>query len=152
MSDSEFAVQEVVVEVQFNARPETVWQSITEDIGAWWPRDCAVDPAATFRLDARLGGLMFEDAGDGEGTIWGTVTHVKRNVCMRLSAEIWPEFGGPARSIQRYDLTGGESGTTLRFTDTLFGKVTAKTGQSMKEGWEFLFGDALKRHVESRGT
>ncbi len=145
-----FAVRDVVVEVQITAPREKVWRTLTEDAGSWWPKDYYVQAeGSTFRIEPRVGGHMFEDYGDGEGTIWATVTQVKRPVALRLSAEIWPEFGGPARSIQHFDLKDQDDGTLLRFTDTLYGQISPKSLTSMDEGWQYLFGKAFKDYAET---
>ena len=126
-----------------------MWNVITEETGEWWPRDFYVNPeSTTVRIEARLGGHMFEDAGEGQGTIWGTVTQLKKFESPRLSAEMWPEYGGPARTIQRYDLSETEEGTMLRFTDTMYGRVSPSARKRMQDGWDYLMGKALKNYAE----
>jgi uncharacterized protein YndB with AHSA1/START domain/DNA-binding transcriptional ArsR family regulator len=148
-SAAAFDVQEVVVEVQINAPREKVWQTLTSEASLWWPKDYYVNAeGSTFHIEPKIGGYMFEDYGDGEGTIWATVTQVKKNESMRLSAEVWPEFGGPARSIHVYTLSDKDGGTMLRFADTMYGRVTAGTIASMTEGWNYLFGKAFKDYAE----
>ncbi len=50
-----------------------VW---TERIGAWWPRDHTVSgrPDVEVVLEPRLGGRIFERAGDGAEHQWGQIT------------------------------------------------------------------------------
>lgn len=145
-----FEVKEIVVEVVINAPREKVWQAITADTSSWWPRDFYVDPdAKSFHIEPRIGGHMFEDWGDGEGAIWATVTLVKKNEKLRLSSEVWPEYGGPARTIQCYDLSDADGGfTRLRFTDTMYGRILESSMASLNEGWNYLMGRALKEFVE----
>lgn len=147
---AQFEVKEIVVEVVIRASREKVWHAITADTSSWWPRDFYVgSDAKSFHIEPRIGGHMFEDWGDGEGAIWATVTLVKKHEKLRLSSEVWPEYGGPARTIQRYDLSDADGGgTTLRFTDTMYGRVTESSMASLNEGWNYLMGRALKDYVE----
>ena len=61
---------------------------------------------------------------------------------------MWPEYGGPARTIQRYDLSETEEGTTLRFTDTMYGAGSPSARKRMQDGWDYLMGKALKNYAE----
>lgn len=150
MEDSDFKVCETLVEVLIQAPREKVWQALVDDAASWWPKDYYVSAeGARFKIDARIGGHMWEDYGDGEGTIWATVTQCKKHEALRMSAEVWPEYGGPARTVQRYNLEDQDGGTLLRFRDTMYGRVTEGALKSMQAGWDYLLGKAFKDYVES---
>ena len=75
MTIVEFAVPPVVKAVSVRAAPAQAFDYFVRDLVHWWPLaqfhtgpdpvDCAIEP--------RAGGRVFERAGDGRETAWGTV-------------------------------------------------------------------------------
>jgi len=63
-----FEVHEIVQEVRLEATPARVWKALVEETSSWWHRDFYTgrNPRA-FHIEARLGGAMWEDWGDGQG-------------------------------------------------------------------------------------
>lgn len=140
------------------ATRDRVWKALTEEVGEWWPRDFYVNSDATFRLEPRLGGFLFEDLGDGAGFAWFQVTGFMPPNQLLLRGEISPPFGGPATSLLKWSLTEVEANdivandaaaTQLALTDCLFGVLDSKQQDSLSEGWEHIFGSCFKPFVES---
>jgi len=146
---SEFEVMEVVHEVEIGAPRERVWRAMTEEAGAWWHKDFFTGKAINFVIEAKAGGRVYEDWGDGQGFVWYTVTAAKKNEMLMLSGELFPKYGGPARLQDIWELTDTElGGTKLRLQEVVFGRVNEETKRNLEEGWKILMTDSLKPYVE----
>lgn len=147
--DRDFRTVDVQHELRIKAKPERVWQALTDEIAAWWPAKFYVGKAPVrFTLEPRVGGRVYEDWGDGEGALWATVASVRTGECLQWVGDIPAEFGGPARSITSFTLEPDKTGTLLRFRDTMFGAVSAVMQENMTAGWNFLLADCLQPYVE----
>ncbi len=139
---------EVSVEVKIEAPREEVWSALTEGIGRWWPRDFYVGKSPkTFVLEARPGGRLYEDWGDGAGVLWGQVVTYDPPATLDVAGQLFPAFGGPATTLVRWALTADGGATRVTLTDSVFGRVNEKTATSLEEGWRLLLG-ALKAFAE----
>ncbi len=145
----EFGVCEVALEVEIAAPPERVWKAFTEEIVAWWPTAFYTSPNPKgFVFEEKLGGRLYEDRGDGQGLVWYHVIELNKPGTIRLSGELTPEFGGPARLQTRIDFVPTETGTRFRLLDTIFGRLGASLQGNVTEGWKFLFEECFKPWVE----
>ena len=146
---SPFGVCEVALEVEIAAPPERVWKAFTEEIAAWWPTAFYTSPDPKgFVFEEKLGGRVYEDRGDGQGLVWYQVTELSKPERIRLSGDLTPEFGGPARLQTRIDFVPSGEGTRFRLLDTLFGRLGANLEQNVAEGWKLLFEGCFKPWVE----
>ncbi len=144
----EFGSIEALVEVSLSKPPARVWQALVDEAGSWWRPDFFQGAAKDFQIEARPGGRVFEDWGDGHGALWYTVTHADPGKLLALSGELAPEFGGPARVLTRFELEPDGDGTRVRLREYAFGRVDEKLGQSLEEGWRLLLEDGLKPWIE----
>ena len=146
-------VVEIVTEVQIDAPRETVWKILTDENTAWWHPDYFTDPRGAanggFHIEARLGGRMYEDWGDGQGLVWGHVVGLDRGSFLQIVGDSSPTWGGPSRNFQTYRLSDAGAGTLLRFENAIYGRVSESTRKSLDQGWQFLFEQALKPYCES---
>jgi uncharacterized protein YndB with AHSA1/START domain len=144
-----YDVLELELEVEIAADRATVWAALTDGAGAWWPQDFYSHPAPRdFRIEPRPGGRMWEDWGDGQGMLWATVTTVRNEELLELSGELTPAFGGPARTLQRFELVEADGGTTLKLSDCVYGSVSAALKGQLEAGWKALLEGGLKAHLE----
>lgn len=136
--------------VEIGATPERVFRALTHDIGAWWSKDFFVGGANTrrFVLDAKIGGSVYEDWGDGQGLEWYRVVAIKRNERLLLSGELFPDFGGPALLQEDFQLKSQDSGTLLTLKESVLGPIADGTVESLAQGWNFLLADCLKAYLE----
>ena len=143
---------EAALEVRIEASPERVWKAVTEKTTDWWPEGFYMgkDPKGMI-IEARPGGRMFEDGGEGQGLLWGTVIQVRANELLQFAGVLTPEFGGPAHLITTWKFSADGDATRLRVTDVAFGCVSEKTKASLEKGWKVLLHDSLKPHVERSG-
>lgn len=139
----------VAVEINIDAPKEMVWDAITDKIGLWWRKDFLTSSKAkSFKLEPKLGGMMYEDFGNGEGLVWAKVIGIDAPNVIQLRGNLAAEFGGPATSFLKIALVEKDKGCTLQLTDDLFGAVSENTKKSQTEGWKVIFGQALKSFVE----
>ena len=141
-----------VCEVTIDADAATVWRALVEETPEWWLKDFYSRAGAAFRIEARLGGRMFEDQGDGNGLIWGNVIGVDPRRSLDIQAYLTQDFGGPALSYLAIRLEESGSSTLVSVTDTIFGFPSEGTAGNMQEGWAMLFEQGLKAYVEGSKT
>lgn len=140
-------VAELTLEFDFDATPATVWRALTAELGAWWPASfymCQGPGPRGMTLEARPGGLMLEDAGGGNGMVWGTVLHVEHGATLVLSGS----YGSPLTWIGSYRVAAAGGGARLRFTEQMFGRVTAAELASKEHGWRFLYDGCMRAHLD----
>jgi hypothetical protein len=99
-------------------------------------------------MEPRVGGRVYEDRGDGNGSLWFTVTSIDPPESLHLIGHLTPAYGGPAQSMLELKIEPRDGGSVLRVADTLWGNLSDSTGRSIDEGWRMLFEDALKTYVE----
>ncbi len=144
---------------RFEIERTVVWDALVLEMHAWWLRDFMVNPeGVAFRIDPKLGGVMGEDWGDGQGIVWATVVELRRphrpsdgdaRAKLGLSGELMPDFGGPARTQHIFILEStGPSTTRLRFQDCVYGAVSESTAASLKEGWGLIL-DAFVGYLKA---
>lgn len=147
-----FKSLDIQLEVDIAAPPEQVWRSLTAGIGEWWPAKFYVGTTPKrFLVEPQVGGRVFEDWGDGEGAMFGTVTVFEPNKCLQWAGDMSAEYGGPARSVTTFRLAKGPHGnsTTLRFRDTPYGLLSDMALQGLQPGWTWLLTGCLKPWLES---
>ena len=144
----------VSVEIEINASVEKTWRHMIEDIGQWWRQDFLVCEASKgMRLEPRLGGLVFEETGNGGcGFAWGHIISFQPHFHLGYIAQIVPPWGGPAQSVVQITLKeSGGGGTQLTLTDSIIGHLSDDLVSSLDGGWRQLYGEGgLKSFVEAR--
>jgi len=149
MNDKKVATAQISFSVKLNASKNQVWKALTTDIGKWWGKDFCTSPnTKKFVLDAQIGGLMYEDAGSGQGLVWGMVIGVDKPNSLQIKGHLSAEFGGPAVSFQHFKLEEKGKTTELKFSDTIFGAIDDGFEKSLTKGWKDIFGKALKAYLD----
>jgi uncharacterized protein YndB with AHSA1/START domain len=151
MTDAgEFRALDVRLEVDIEASAAKVWESLTDSIGEWWPAQFYVGSAPKrFALEPYVGGRVFEDWGDGEGALFGTVIAYDVNRMLQWAGDMSADYGGPARTVTTFRLEETETGSTLlSFRDTPFGLLGDKVLEGLEHGWKWLLVDCLKPYLE----
>lgn len=149
MERLESSVFKYAFDVAIEAPPATVWRLLTTDIGSWWLKDFNSSPdTKSFRLEPKVGGRMFEDQGDDNGVLWGTVVQCDPPNRLQIQGAMFPDYGGPGTYHLSCQIEPTASGCVLKVTDAMFGYVSEEQVNSTKEGWELLFGTHLKEAAE----
>lgn len=150
MEVAQFRALDIQLAVEIAASPAVVWRSLTAGIGDWWPAKFYVGAAPKrFALECHVGGRVYEDWGDGEGALFGTVVVFQENSFLQWAGDMSAEYGGPARSVTSFRLKPGPEGRTiLSFRDTPFGLLREDAIEGLEQGWRWLLSDCLKPFLE----
>jgi len=141
-------VEQVELEIEIAATPERVWKSLVEETTFWWPKDFYTSAKTkAFWIEPRLGGLMYEDWGNGEGLVWFRVFGMETAVSLHLEGCMAPPYG-PAHTLLKLELVKSGRGTVLMVSDSTIGAPGHCDG-SKADGWRQVFEDGLKKHVEA---
>ena len=138
----------VIVEVVLKIPPRRAWRALTRDVDRWWPREFLSPKATRFVVEARPGGLVHEVAGKGEGLVWYRVVGVEAPRRLQLSGDLFPAYGGPGHLFTTFTLEPVKGGTRLRLEEVAFGRVHAKTGRALRDGWRTIFEKHLRPWAE----
>ena len=132
--------ERIEFEVPIAAARATVWECMIDRIADWWRKDFYVHPEATIVLEKKVGGLMYEDTGDGHGFVWYVVHGLEKEKSLYLIGHMRPPYGGPTTSMLIITLEDAPNGTTLlKLSDCEMGRVSEKHTKSLDEGWRLLF-------------
>jgi len=140
----------VELEINIRAKKKHVWNALINEINAWWRRDFYAHPETkAFKLEPWVGGRLFEDAGNGNGTLWGHVHAMNAPDSIDFIGHMSPRWGGPATTMFRFELMENNAGGTLvKVTDAQMGRSREKAAGDFKEGWKLLITEGLKIYVE----
>lgn len=145
-------ITRVDFEVSINAPVDRVWYCLTRETSNWWPRDFYTsERTRRFVIMAKLGGLVGEDFGMGGGVIWYKVIGVAAPTSLTLLGHLTPTFGGPSMSTLEITLEPQNGTTVFRVVDAVLGPVTDGLSDNLLSGWKTIFGEGLKKWIESGG-
>ena len=137
------------LEIIIDAPRAAVWKALTEETDNWWLADFhMVGEGSVVTLDATAGGHLIEKTEDGASLLWYTVQMCTPGESLHLVGHSAPQWGGPSISMLHLALEDRDDATVLRVQDAIFGRVADTSVSSLKQGWQQLFGDGLKRYVE----
>jgi uncharacterized protein YndB with AHSA1/START domain len=140
---------EIRVATTIAAPPHRVWRALVAETDAWWPANFrTMAGTKRFVVDARIGGLVYEDLGAGAGLVWYTVTGVVPGAELRLQGPVSADFGGPAVSMVAIRVADVEGGAQVTLTDCLVGRIDAASVAAIEGGWKVLIEGALKKYAE----
>ena len=125
--------------IELPAAASRAWTALVKEVNAWWPGDFhAAGETSRMILEPKLGGRLYEDAGDGNGVLWYQVIALDAPRSITFSGAIAPPFGGPATTLLRLSLEEISAKTTaLEIHDSLFGHIEGCDAQA---GWRQVFG------------
>jgi hypothetical protein len=135
---SPVAAHEAHLEFMLHAKPLQAWQALTKDTTLWWPQTFYTSPKTRrFIIEPKLGGMMGEITGPGEGLVWYRVIGVEKPTSLLLAGYLLPPWAGPASSMLRLALTAaGKDETRLELVEYTYGVLGACNSV---EGWRELF-------------
>jgi len=138
---------EILASVEIEADPATVWTSLIDDVGAWWPHSFSDDPKIS--LEPWVGGRFLEEFGEGGGALYAVVTYLEPGKVLRVSGAMG--MPGARQYVKTYRLEPNGTGTTVSTEASMLGDIDPDRRESYRSGGVELLA-ALKRFVESGGT
>jgi DNA-binding transcriptional ArsR family regulator/uncharacterized protein YndB with AHSA1/START domain len=127
------------------AMPEHVFQVLIERMGDWWVHPYRFHQDSTIVVEPRVGGLVQERWGQGDGVAYGTVRRFEQGRLFELSGAI--SMSGAVHGIARFELDAADPGTLLTFSHRAIGELDDETQQRYDDGWRDLLGN-LKQIAE----
>ncbi|MGH3461884.1 MAG: SRPBCC family protein [Kribbellaceae bacterium] len=122
---------ELTAEIEIDAPAETVWRSLTEDIGSWWPHSFSAEPKIT--LEAWVGGRFWEEFGDAAGgALYGLVTYLRPGAELTVSGAMG--MRGARQYVKTYTLEASGSGTRVRTVASVLGDISDETRAGYEAG------------------
>ena len=132
-------------ELTIAAPVEQTFKVFVERCGEWFA-SCARPGENVMRLQPRVGGLMFEDYGDGAGMTLATITHFIPNQRIGMSGE----FCGNEACLSNvfFDFQEADNGTLIKMSHHMAGEVSDQHYAEFDAGWTELF-ERFKKLVET---
>ena len=150
MTKLETCAMKYAFEVEIKATSEKVWKLLTHGIATWWPVHFhSSEETKQFTMEPRVGGMIFEDQGDGNGVLWGTILQFDAPRRLQFKGALFPDYGGPGDYHLSIALSATDGGCLLKVDDALCGYITDENAESLETGWKELFGEHLKRAAEA---
>lgn len=142
----DFGYFEIRHEIHYGSTAAQLFSALTGDLSPWWGAPYLVRANSTgMRLDAQLGGLMYE-SWPGGGALWGEVNELTANEMIELQGPLG--FSFPTRCKLRIELYEHQHGTRLRFLLQIYGNISAEQHMEFDDAWLELLADRLKTYVE----
>jgi uncharacterized protein YndB with AHSA1/START domain len=121
----------VVKEIEIAASPETVFESILEEMG---PGSVLPDGKPfPMKVEAWPGGRWYRDLGNNTGHLWGHVQVIKPPALLEICGPMFMSY--PAASHVQYRLTAEGDGTRLKLTHRALGLIPQEHREGVVEGW-----------------
>jgi hypothetical protein len=113
------------------------WEYYFNQVNSWWSKEHYSSPKTKrFIIETFIGGRVYEDFGEGDGLVWGTVIGANYLHSIDILGYLTRSFGGPAISYEKYSFDADGQNTKLTYTMDIVGAVPESTVKSLKEGWE----------------
>jgi DNA-binding transcriptional ArsR family regulator/uncharacterized protein YndB with AHSA1/START domain len=134
-------------EIIIHANKEKVFKALTKDINSWWKFRLG-EESSTLIFEPHLTGRFYEDWGNGEGALWGTVTYFRENEEIRLNGHLG--MSGAVNSYYSYKLSGEGNKTVLQLSHHTVGILEPHWEESHRHGWNELLAVHLKNFIEKK--
>jgi uncharacterized protein YndB with AHSA1/START domain len=132
-------------EITIHAPRERVFQALTEEIGEWWAFRVGEDQKTKLVFESQLGGRFYEDWGNGQGALWGTVNYLKAPVEIRMVGVLGKS--GAVTGAYTYKLEEKDGSTVMKLSHQVSGILLPKWEEEHRQGWSKLLG-ILKEYAE----
>ena len=143
MMDSQTPVTfEIHAEIRIDAPSETVWRSLVEDVGAWWPHSFSDAPRIS--MEPWVGGRFMEEWDEGSA-LYAVVTHLVTGARLTVSGAMGMQ--GARQYVKTYTLEPDGDGTVVRTVASMLGDIPPDLREGYTTGGRELL-EALKQHAE----
>jgi DNA-binding transcriptional ArsR family regulator/uncharacterized protein YndB with AHSA1/START domain len=138
------------MEVPLKSTPERVFKALTHDVAAWWGAGLpyTYSEQGKLVLEPEVGKRFYEDWGNGDGVLFGTVTSVQKNTLLEIKGA-FGLGGGVGLSQVRYELVPQEGTTLLKFSLQAMGEIREDFWQGgIQQVWQDLLEVRLRAYLE----
>ena len=126
------------------------WEVYFHHIEKWWPNTMHTSPnTKRFVVENKLGGLIYEDYGDGQGLVWGTIIGLNKPYDALIKGTLSKDFGGPATTIEKLTMKEVDGTTEISYHIDFVGVVDQKTKKSLEDGWKMILEDHYKPYCNN---
>ncbi len=115
-------------ELRIQASPERVFQTITEESSSWFPYTYGGERTQRIVVEQKVGGLHYEDWGDGAGHLYGNVTVFDPPRQFALRGRIMP---GTILDTN-YDFEPDGDGVVIHVSKVAVGPMTEEDAASIR--------------------
>jgi hypothetical protein len=134
----------IEAELRLRASPERVFGALTQDTLAWFPHTYGQERVRALVLEPRVGGLHYEDWGDGMGHLYGQVTVFDHPHAFSARGRL---MAGVILDSE-YVLHQEGDATVLKMTKVAVGPMTDEEAASIRTYSDIsLFAEALRSVV-----
>lgn len=145
MKSGDHRMVRIEAEAEIAADPERVFRALTTGLDEWWPHRSRAGAAVVY--EPRPGGLVYEDWGEGQGILYGTVSAYEPPVRAVLVAH--GGLGDSAYTSKNIDVVEPRpAGALYKKTLLLWGVILEETESMFRNGTGVL-AQALKEFLES---
>lgn len=139
------------LEIPMAASVARVWHALTEETDAWWREDFYLGRGpGRMRLEAEIGGRLYEEVDDGSALVWYNVVSLEPGGAIGLAGQFSPPLSGPAHASLELSLEPISLRETLfRLSETVSGVIDGDLQRTLLDGWSSLFEDGLGRYAEA---
>ncbi|MEM9066648.1 MAG: metalloregulator ArsR/SmtB family transcription factor [Planctomycetota bacterium] len=142
MQTADSRIAKIEQQITIKATPEAVFRAFTEDTEAWFFNGPGQPPC---RLEPKLGGMLYQDEGDGAGTVFAMITKFKPGKAIAMSGEFCCREA--CLNNVTFTFEDADGATLMKLDHRLSGEFDDNYLEEFRVGWEELAG-ALKTHVE----
>lgn len=128
------------------APPPVVFDALTQNASDWWVEPYFQGPALKIVLEARVGGMLYEDWGAGNGLHLCTVTRIERPLHVTLAGGMG--MGGLVNGTIDIRIDPHPHGSSVQLSHIAVGELPEGVEHNYRDGWEQLIGTQLKAFVE----
>jgi len=132
-------------ELRIAAPVDHVFKTFVERCGEWFA-SCARPGEDIVRMEPRVGGMFFEDYGQGSGMTLATITHFIPNKRVAMSGEFC--CNEACLSNVFFDFDEADGATVITMNHRMAGEITDQCVAEFEEGWNELF-ERFKKLAET---
>lgn len=136
----------IETELRFKASPERVFDVIVARSNEWYPYTYGEERVKAIVLEPRVGGRYFEDWGDGQGHLYGVVSHYDAPTNLAYRGQI---YGGSILDTE-YELERDGNETILRVHKVAVGPMTEQDAAGIHRRGDLANFEAdLRKFIEN---
>lgn len=147
METPELTSLKIEQEIRIKGNQAVVFECLTRRVGEWWGAPFLMTKTPKdLRIEMKVGGRVYEDSGNDEGALWGTVSFLQAP--SRIEWRGAMGMSGAITGVVCFELEESGAETLVKLWHWAFGQITEKHRQGYNWGWKELTG-RLKTLVET---